>query len=138
MSSNAKNGQVTLSSNGEIAVGARYSARLEPSNDVAPSSNAPQVTPQVTLWRYIGLEPCQRKDGTWTHLKLWARECRTCGAEFVAKTPQGVALECWTGKGGSKVFSLVNCEAHRGLGLEHAGGRLLEASRTRAFAEVPA
>ena len=136
MSSNAKNGRVTVSSNGKIAVGGRYFPAEPVSNVAPPPSNAPQVTPQVTPWRYIGLEPCQRKDGTWTHLKLWARECRTCGAEFVAKTPQGAALECWTGKGGSKTFSLVNCEAHRGFGLEHAGGRLLEASRK--LAQVPA
>jgi hypothetical protein len=127
MSSNAKNGRVTVSSNGKIAVGERYSVCQDRVTVYSPPSNACQVTPEVTLWRYAGLEPYQRKDGNWTHLKVWTRPCRICGEEFTIKTPQGAMLENWTGSGGSNKFSLVTCQEHRGL-----------ARPSRSLAQVPA
>lgn len=56
-----------------------------------------------------GVEPYQRLDGTWTHLRVWQGECRACGEAFIVKTPVKV-----TRYSSSKTFQRMNCRQHRG------------------------
>lgn len=62
-----------------------------------------------------GVEPYQRLDGTWTHLRVWQGACRACGAPFIVKTPVKV-----TRYSSSKSFERMNCRLHKGQRVRRA------------------
>jgi hypothetical protein len=61
------------------------------------------------VFTFCGFEPYQRKDGSWTELKVWETMCKTCKQSFRMTTPKGVK-----GYMDSNNFQLVNCPQHRG------------------------
>lgn len=60
------------------------------------------------VFKFCGVEPYQRVDGTWTELNLWETMCETCKKPFTMKTPTKV-----THYMDSHTFQLVNCPQHR-------------------------
>jgi hypothetical protein len=56
----------------------------------------------------VGEKQYQRKDGTWTTLKVWRSDCAVCGAGFEVATPSAV-----TDASGSKAFGAQHCALHR-------------------------
>jgi hypothetical protein len=57
------------------------------------------------IFRHVGPEPYQRRDGTPTTLSVWQTRCVQCGAPFQIKTPANARS--------SKAFGIVHCPEHR-------------------------